>query len=51
MPLSDKTIAVIMGGPGNEREVSMASGNSVSQALSDKGATVVDLCVEDRDFE
>ncbi|MDC0201367.1 D-alanine--D-alanine ligase, partial [Verrucomicrobia bacterium] len=51
MSFSDKTIAVMMGGPGNEREVSMASGKSVSQSLSDKGATVIDLCVEDENFE
>jgi len=51
MSLSDKTIAVMMGGPGNEREVSIASGKSVSQSLSEKGATVMDLCVEDKDFE
>ena len=51
MSFSDKTIAVMMGGPGNEREVSMASGKSVSQSLSDKGATVIDLCIEDENFE
>lgn len=50
MSLSDKTIAVMMGGPGNEREVSIASGKSVSQALSEKGATVLDLCIEDKNF-
>ena len=51
MSFSDKTIAVMMGGPGNEREVSIASGKSVSQSLSDKGATVIDLCIEDENFE
>ncbi len=51
MSFSDKTIAVIMGGPGNEREVSIASGKSVSQSLSDKGAKVIDLCIEDRNFK
>ncbi len=51
MSFSDKTIAVMMGGPGNEREVSLASGKSVSQSLSDKGATVIELCIEDQNFE
>ncbi|HIG84457.1 MAG TPA: D-alanine--D-alanine ligase [Verrucomicrobia bacterium] len=51
MSFSDKTIAVIMGGPGNEREVSMASGKGVSQSLSEKGATVIEICIEDRNFE
>lgn len=51
MSFSDKKIAVMMGGPGNEREVSIASGKSVSQSLSDKGATVIELCIEDQNFE
>ena len=36
MSVDHKTIAVLMGGPGSEREVSIASGQSVSKALAEK---------------
>ena len=33
-------VAVLMGGPANEREVSLMSGNGVADALEDKGHRV-----------
>ena len=46
-----KKIAVLMGGPGSEREVSLATGRGVSKALRSLGAEVVDIDVRDKDFE
>ena len=46
-----KKIAVLMGGPGSEREVSLATGRGVSKALRSLGAEVVDVDVRDKDFE
>ena len=45
MPLSDTAVSVLMGGPGSEREVSLASGRAVTEALRSIGihATAVDL--------
>lgn len=45
MPLSDQKISVLMGGPGSEREVSLASGRAVTEALQSIGlnASAVDL--------
>ncbi len=40
-------IAVMMGGPGKEREVSLASGRAVVKALQEKGFQVVGVDVED----
>lgn len=40
-------IAVAMGGPGSENEVSMASGQAVMKALTDAGCNVVELIVKD----
>lgn len=37
----DILIAVLMGGPGSERDVSLASGNAVLEALADEGFNVV----------
>ena len=39
--LSSKKIAVLMGGPGSEREVSLASGAAVLKALCSRGLTAV----------
>ena len=39
--LSDKKIAVLMGGPGSEREVSLASGKAVLKALQSLGLDAV----------
>jgi D-alanine-D-alanine ligase len=46
-----KKIAVLMGGPGSEREVSLATGRGVSRALRSLGVEVVDIDVRDKDFE
>jgi len=40
-------IAVAMGGPGSEHDVSMASGKAVYQALANAGCNVVELVVND----
>jgi D-alanine-D-alanine ligase len=46
-----KKIAVLMGGPGSERDVSLATGRGVSKALRSLGADVVDVDVHDEDFQ
>ena len=46
-----KRIAVLMGGPGSEREVSLATGHGVSKALRSLGVEVVDVDVHDENFE
>lgn len=43
-------IAVLMGGPGSEREVSLRSGAAVARALLTCGAVVVEVDVRDSDF-
>lgn len=45
-----KKIAVLMGGPGSERDVSLATGRGVSKALRSLGADVVDVDVHDEHF-
>ena len=45
-----KKIAVLMGGPGSERDVSLATGRGVSKALRSLGAEVVDVDVRDEQF-
>jgi D-alanine-D-alanine ligase len=44
-------IAVLMGGPGSEREVSLATGRGISKALRSLSAEVVDVDVRDENFE
>jgi len=46
-----RKIAVLMGGPGSERDVSLATGHGVSQALRSLGVEVVDVDVRDENFE
>jgi D-alanine-D-alanine ligase len=46
-----KKIAVLMGGPSAEREVSLATGRGISKALRSLGADVVDIDVRDAKFE
>ena len=46
----DKKIAVLMGGPGSERKVSLASGAGVAQALRELGAEVTEVDVDGPDF-
>src|ERR1700692_345646 len=43
-------IAVLMGGPGSERDVSLATGRGVSKALRSLGAEVMDVDVRDEKF-
>jgi D-alanine-D-alanine ligase len=45
-----KKIAVLMGGPGSERDVSLATGRGVSKALRSLGAEVIDVDVHDEHF-
>ena len=46
----DLLIAVLMGGPGSEREVSLASGNAVLKALKAAGCNAVGVDVAGPDF-
>jgi D-alanine-D-alanine ligase len=46
-----KKIAVLMGGPGSEREVSLATGQGVVKALRSLGAEVVEIDVRNEDFQ
>jgi D-alanine-D-alanine ligase len=50
MSLNGKKIAVLMGGPGSEREVSLASGRGVCSALAERGAQVIPVDVRGPDF-
>ena len=43
-------IAVLMGGPGSERDVSLATGRGVSKALRSLGAEIVEVDVHDENF-
>lgn len=49
--LRNQSIAVLMGGPGAEREVSLRSGAAVANALRSVGATVAEIDVRDETFE
>ncbi|HEX4652934.1 MAG TPA: D-alanine--D-alanine ligase [Candidatus Udaeobacter sp.] len=46
-----KTIAVLMGGPSSERDVSLATGRGVSKALRSLGVEVVEVDVRDENFQ
>ena len=46
-----KKIAVLKGGPGSERDVSLATGAGVAKALRSSGAEVVDVDVRDENFQ
>src|SRR5882757_6507855 len=48
--LQNKKVAVLMGGPGNERKVSLASGVGVARALRSLGAEVTEVDVNGPDF-
>ncbi len=48
--LTNKKIAVLMGGPGSERKVSLASGAGVVKALREIGAEVTEVDVAGPDF-
>lgn len=49
--LQGKRIAVLKGGPGNERAVSLKTAESVAEALRSLGAEVVEVDVAGTDFE
>src|SRR5437870_10124135 len=46
-----KRIAVLMGGPGSERDVSLATGRGVAKALRSRGAEVFEIDVHDENFD
>jgi D-alanine-D-alanine ligase len=46
-----KKIAVLMGGPGSERDVSLATGHGISKALRSLGFEVVNVDVRDENFK
>lgn len=48
--LKDKNLAVLMGGPGSEREVSLRSGAAVANALRSAGYKVTEVDVRGADF-
>ena len=49
--LTGKRIAVLKGGPGSERDVSLATGAGVARALRSLGAQVTEIDVRGSDFE
>lgn len=49
--LLGKKIAVLMGGPGSEREVSLATGKAVLKALTDSGFDATGVDVTGNDFD
>jgi D-alanine-D-alanine ligase len=51
LDLKDKKIALLKGGPGSERKVSLKTAESVAEALKSLGADVVEIDVEGPDFE
>src|SRR5215217_6860784 len=50
LDLADKQIAVLMGGPGSEREVSLKSGEGVVEAIRSLGADVTPIDVSGSHF-
>jgi D-alanine-D-alanine ligase len=50
LDLTNKKIAVLMGGPGSERKVSLKSGEGVVEALRANGADVTPVDVQGDDF-
>jgi D-alanine-D-alanine ligase len=46
-----KKIAVLMGGPSSERDVSLATGHGISKALRSLGVDVADVDVRDDNFQ
>ena len=46
-----KKIAVLMGGPGSERDVSLATGRGIAKALRSLDAEVLDVDVHDENFQ
>ena len=50
LDLTHKKIAVLMGGPGSERKVSLKSGEGVVEALRSLGADAAPVIVDGADF-
>ncbi|MEQ1859345.1 MAG: D-alanine--D-alanine ligase [Chthoniobacteraceae bacterium] len=50
LDLTGKSVAVLMGGPGSERAVSLKSGEGVVDALRSLGADAVPVVVDDENF-
>ena len=50
LDIANKTIAVLKGGPGSEREVSLKTAESVVKALASAGAKVIEVDVTGTDF-
>ncbi len=50
LDLTNKKIAVLMGGPGSERKVSLKSGEGVVEALRSLGADSISVIVDDATF-
>ena len=48
--ITGKTIAVLKGGPGSERQVSEKTAEGVAEALKNQGANVIDVDVHGPDF-
>lgn len=48
--LNNRKIAVLKGGPGSERDVSLASAQGVAKALRERGADVIEVDVTGPDF-
>lgn len=48
--LNGMRVALLMGGPGKEREVSLRSGLAVARALRSRGAVVAEMDIRDGDF-
>ncbi|MDZ4404395.1 D-alanine--D-alanine ligase [Prosthecobacter sp.] len=51
LDLTNKKIALLMGGPGSERKVSLKTAESVAEALRSKGAIITEIDVTGPDFE
>jgi D-alanine-D-alanine ligase len=51
LDITGKKIALLKGGPGSEREVSLKTAESVAEALRGAGADVVEVDVKGPDFE
>lgn len=51
LDLTNKKIALLKGGPGSEREVSLKTAESVAEALRSKGAEIVEIDVSGPDFD
>jgi D-alanine-D-alanine ligase len=51
MSAQPKRIAILMGGPGSERDVSLATARGVARALRSRGLEVFEIDVRDENFE